>query len=71
MLGHSLKLVSNCANVNLELKLAAGGVLGPVVPLCGAIRRMGGILTEGGSNLGDSAIGLGFASGAGCRTAIL
>jgi hypothetical protein len=42
------------------------------VPLCGAIRRMGGTLTEGGPNLGDSAVGSGFASGARCkRTAIL
>lgn len=33
--------------------------------LCGAIRRMGGTLTEGGSNRGSSGIGSGLASAAG------
>jgi hypothetical protein len=37
----------------------------PVVPLCGAIRRMGGTLMEGGSNLGSSGIGSDLASEAG------
>jgi hypothetical protein len=39
----------------------------PVVPRCGAIRRIGGTLTDGDSNRGASATGSGsgFTSGAG------
>ncbi len=42
----------------------------PVVPLCGAIRRMGGTLVEGGSNLGSSGFGSGLAPAAGAGAGV-